>query len=239
MEALEVGALGLIASLDQRVKASLDERADAAAEHRLLAEEVGFGLFLEGRLQNSGAGAADALQVAEAEGVRLAGGVLMDGDQSWDAAALGEDLADAMAGGLGRGHADVDVLGGDDGLVVNVEAVGEHEQLAGGQVGADLLGVELGLALVGGEDHHHVGPFGDLGGRADFQAGLLRLADGLGGRLQADLHLDAGILEVESVGVALGAVADDGYLLGLNQGQVGILIVVSLRHDFFFLPLLG
>ena len=62
----EVGALGLIAGLDQGFEARLDERADAAAEHGLLAEEIGLGLFLEGGLEHAGAGAADALEVAEA-----------------------------------------------------------------------------------------------------------------------------------------------------------------------------
>ena len=128
----EVGALGLIAGFGEGFVARLDEGADAAAEHGLLAEEIGLGLFLEGGLEDSGAGAADALEVAEAERVGVAGCVLVDGDEAGDAAALGEDFADAMAGGLGRGHADVDARGGNDGLEVDVEAVGEHEQLAGG-----------------------------------------------------------------------------------------------------------
>ena len=67
VQALEVGALGLIAGLDQRLKAGLDERADAAAEHRLLAEEVGLGLFLVSGFKHSGARAADALEVAEGQ----------------------------------------------------------------------------------------------------------------------------------------------------------------------------
>jgi len=58
----KVGALGLIAGLGERFVASLDEGADAAAEHGLLAEEIGLGLFLERGLKYSGAGAADALR---------------------------------------------------------------------------------------------------------------------------------------------------------------------------------
>ena len=34
------------------------------------------------------------------------------------------------------------------------------------------------------------------------------------------------------MGVALGAVADDGDLLGLDEREVGVVIVVSLGHDF-------
>jgi len=123
VHALEVGALRLIAGFYERLKARLDEGADAAAEYGLLAEEVGLGLLLEGRLENSGAGAADALEIAEDERVGVAGGVLMDGDKPRHAAAFDEDLADAMSGRLGRGHAHVDARGGNDGLEVDIEAV--------------------------------------------------------------------------------------------------------------------
>ena len=136
---LEVGALGLIAGLDEGFKSSLDEGADAAAEHGLLAEEIGLGLFLECGFEDSGARAADALEIAEIEGVGIAGRVLVNGDEAGDAAAFGEDFADAMAGSLGRGHADVDARGRDDGLEVDVEAVREEKQLAGLEIGRRFL----------------------------------------------------------------------------------------------------
>ncbi len=130
VEHFEVGALGLIAGFDQCLVTRLDQRADAAAEHGLLAEEIGLGFFLECGLENSGACAADALEIAERQRVRVAGRVLMDGDEPGDTAALSEDLADAMSGSLGRGHTHVDVCGGNDGLEVNVESMGEEQQLA-------------------------------------------------------------------------------------------------------------
>ena len=234
----EVGALGLIAGFDQGFIARLDERADAAAEHGLLAEEVGLGLFFERGLEHSGARAADALEVAEGERVGVAGRVLVDGDEAGNAAALGEDFAHAMAGRLGRGHADIDACRGNDGLEVNVEAVGEEEQLAGGEIGPDLFGIQLGRGLIGDQNHHHVGPLGGLGDSDHFKARLLRLGDGLGVGREADFYLNAGILEVESMGMPLGAVADDGYLFGLDEGEVGIVIVISLRHDFLGFPFL-
>ena len=43
--------------------------------------------------------------------------------------------------------------------------------------------------------------------------------------------MDAGVLEVEGVGVALGAVADDGDLFGLDEGEVSVCVVVCLGHE--------
>ena len=108
VEDLEVGEFGLVAGLDEGLEACLDEGGGAAAEDGLLAEEVGLGLFGEGGLEHAGAGAADALGVAEGEREGVAGGVLLDGDEAGDAAAFGEDLADAVAGAFGRDERDVD-----------------------------------------------------------------------------------------------------------------------------------
>src|ERR1039458_10888065 len=71
------------------------------------------------------------------------------------------------------------------------------------------------------------------------KAGLLRLRYGLGIGSQADLDLNAGVLQVKSMGVTLGAVANDGDLLGLNQREVGVVIVVSRSHVFSVFPLLA
>src|SRR3954447_9977580 len=48
VQALEVGRLGLVTRLDQGVEARLDQLGQAAAEHSLLAEQVGLGLLGEG-----------------------------------------------------------------------------------------------------------------------------------------------------------------------------------------------
>ena len=84
---LEVGQLGLVAGLHERLEGGLDEGRDAAAEERLLAEEVGLGLLGEGRLEDAGAGAAEAAGVGHDPGAGRAGGVLLDGEEGRHAAA--------------------------------------------------------------------------------------------------------------------------------------------------------
>ena len=59
VEALEVGRLRLVAGVDERLVARLDELGQPAAEDDLLAEEVGLGLLPEGRLEDAAPGAAD------------------------------------------------------------------------------------------------------------------------------------------------------------------------------------
>ena len=60
VQALVVGDLGLVARLDERLEAGADQLGRAAAEHRLLAEEVRLGLLREGRLDHPRATGADA-----------------------------------------------------------------------------------------------------------------------------------------------------------------------------------
>jgi hypothetical protein len=78
VEALEIGHFGGVAGLDQRLEARLDEVGKAAAQHRLLAEQVGLALFLEVGLDDAGTTAADARCIGERDVMRIAGRVLMD-----------------------------------------------------------------------------------------------------------------------------------------------------------------
>ena len=77
----------------------------------MFAEEVGFGLFCEGRFEDAGAGAADAFGVGEGPGEGVAAGILLDGYECGDAAAFGEDFADSVTGGLGGDERNVDAGG--------------------------------------------------------------------------------------------------------------------------------
>ena len=65
VQALEIGHVGVVARLHQRLEAGLDELGRTAAEDRLLAEQVGLGLVLEGGLDHPAAGAADPLRIRE------------------------------------------------------------------------------------------------------------------------------------------------------------------------------
>src|SRR5438874_2490991 len=96
MEALEVSNLGRVASLDQSLKAFLDERSQPAAEHRLLAKKITFGFFFEGRLQNARARRSDPIGIAERVFVGAAAGILMNCQQGRHASAFCIDAPQQM-----------------------------------------------------------------------------------------------------------------------------------------------
>jgi hypothetical protein len=209
VQALEVGELGVIAGVDQRLVARAHQLGEPAAQDGLLAEQVGLGLVLERRLDDPGAGGADALRVGQRKVAGFAAGVLVDGDQGRHSAPLGELAPHEVAGALGRDHGDVDVRRRVDLVEVDGEAVAEHQQVAGRDPVADLLLPHLPVALVGHEHHHDVGARGRIRRARDLQPPSLRLVDRRRIGPQADHDVDPGLLEVERVGVALGAVADD------------------------------
>ena len=116
---------------------------------------------------------------------------------------------------------------GLDVAVVDVEAVGKAQGVAGLQVGLHKLFVDGGLRLVGGEDHDDVGLLGGGGHVGHLKACLAGLV-GRGGTLaQTDAHVAAGVHEVECMSVALGAVSDDGDLLALDDAGIAILLVIN------------
>ena len=227
MVALEVRELLGVARLGQGLEAGLDELDETAAEHGLLAEEVLLGLLGESRLDDAGAGAADAPAVGQRDVPGVAGGVLLHAREVGHAGALGELATDDVARALGGAHDDVDVLGGLDVAVVDVEAVREGEGVAGLEVVLDVLLVDLGLSLVGGEDHDDVRLLGGGVHVDDLEAGLAGLLGGLGALAEADADVAAGVHEVQRVGVALGAVADDGDLLVLDDLGLAVVLVVD------------
>ena len=184
--------------------------AVAAAEHGLFAEEIALGLLAEVGIDHAGLQTAERKRVSQCAFQRLPGGILVDSDQGGYADAFGIQFADAVAGRLGRDHGDIDIGGRSDGAEVDVEAVGEHERLAGGHVGSDLVVIEIGLYVIGHQDHHHVGRLSGIGGGKDFESGGLGLGGALAAGAETDHYIDAGIAQIQSVGVALAAVADDG-----------------------------
>ena len=133
MQALVVRDLGLVSGLHQRVEARADELGDTAAEHGLLAEEVGLGFLREGRLDHPRAGGADCGAVGEREVERVAARVLRDRDDRRCAEALCEQAADDVSGPLRGDHDHVVPLRRRDPPVVDVEPVREEERRAGGE----------------------------------------------------------------------------------------------------------
>ena len=215
-------------SLGQRLEPGLDERRQAAAEHGLLAEQVGLGLLGERRLDHPGAAAADRVGVRHGEILGLAGRVLGDGDERRHAATLGVGAAHQVARALGGDHDHVDTLRRGDAPVADVEAVGEGERVAGDEERRDVLVEDPLLLGVRGEDHDEIGVGRGVGDRHHTQTLLGGLRLRRRPRAQPDDDVDAGVLQVQRVGVALAAVADDRDLAAPDDRAVGVGLVIHI-----------
>ena len=108
--------------------------------------------------------------------------------------------------------------------------MGEEQRSALLEVRGDRLGVDRALGLVRSQDHDDVGLAHGLGHRDDLQALRLRLGPGLAALGQADADVDAGVTQVQRVGVALAAITDHGDLAPLDHGQVGIVVIEHFSH---------
>ena len=110
---------------------------------------------------------------------------------------------------------------------MDVEAVGERDGVASLQMIFDVLLVDLRLRLVRREDHDEIGFLGSGVHVDDLKAGLASLLGGLRTLAKTDAHVAAGVHEVERMGMALRAVADDGDLLALDDLRVDVLFVID------------
>ncbi len=103
--------------------------------------------------------------------------------------------------------------------------MGEGQGSARLQVRLNVLLVDGCLVLVRQKNHHNVSLSDGLTNRFDLKALLLGELHGLGGRTQADDHVDTGVTQVQRVGVTLRTVAQDSHLLAIEHGQIGVLLV--------------
>src|SRR5690606_19110882 len=107
VHAFEIGDLRLVAGFDQGLEALHDQFGDAAAQDRLVAEQIGLGLLGKARRDQAAAGAADTVRIRLRPRQRLAGDVLVHGDEAGHAVAGFVFATDQGARTLRRDEDDV------------------------------------------------------------------------------------------------------------------------------------
>ncbi|HET9387630.1 MAG TPA: hypothetical protein VFO67_21020 [Gemmatimonadales bacterium] len=227
VETFEVRHLGRVPGFGQRLEAGLNQRRHAAAQHRLLAEQVGFGFFGERRGEDARARATDPGRIRERVLERLAAGVLVHGDEARHAAAGLIFTAHEVSWRLGRDHRDIDAWRRLDLAEMDVEAVREHQRLSSPERGGHRGLIDCALLGVGHEHHDHITRLGGVGDRPHLQAVVARALPRRAVRPQPHDYARTALLQVERVGVPLTAVADDGEHAIAQSCTVGIRLVVD------------
>src|SRR5260370_4175265 len=108
-----------------------------------------------------------------------------------------------MSWSLWSNHGDIHRGRRLDGAETNVEAVREHQSLAGLEIWFDGVPIKLGLFGVRHEDHDDVGPGGSFRGRVDLQARLFSFGAGGASFVEADADGYAAITKIQGVRVTL------------------------------------
>ena len=111
--------------------------------------------------------------------------------------------------------------------------------LALSQIRSDVLTVDLSLNLVVDQHHNDISPLRSFLHSLNSQTGLLGLSPVLGAGAQADTHIAAGILQVQSMSVTLRSVTDDCDFLTVQVIQVAILLIIHLCHGNTLLKNVG
>ena len=224
----------------------MHERPHAAAEHHLLAEQIGDGLLFQRALDRPGPGAADRLGIGQGQGERSAPERTSSAVRralrspgaatAIDTARRGREVlrTHEAPGPVRRHQHGRDALGQLDPAEIKIEAVRRDQHVARRQGSHESRCETLGLALVGHQQRDDVALPGRLGGGDRLEAVSHRaLVARRAGQLGDD-HAAAAIAKVLRLGVALRAVAQDGDRLSAQQGQVGVVVVVDFgRHGRF------
>ncbi len=126
-------------------------------------------------------------------------------------------------------HDHVEIGARHDLVVVDRETVGESQGCTLLQVRLDLVLVQAPLKLVRSQNHHQVSRSNSFLHRLDGQTMGLCLGHRRRTSAQANHYVNAGILQIAGVSMALGAVTDDCDFLALDDGKIAVLIVGNLH----------
>src|SRR5690554_522529 len=230
VQTLKVRHFQSVARFGQGFETGFNQLNRATTQNRLLTEQVGFSFIFEGGFDDTGTAAADAAGVGQGYVLGVAGSVLEDRDQIRNTAALGELGAYSVARRLRSNHDHVQVFARNDLVVVDSKTVSERQGSALLQVRLDFVAVQLGLELVRSQHYNNVGGSNGRSHVAGLQAVGFSLGDGGRAGTQTNHYVYTGVLQVARVRVALGAEAQNGNFLALDDGKITILIVINLHE---------
>jgi hypothetical protein len=152
---------------------------------------------------------------------------LLHGEEGRDATSFDILSANDMSWAFGGDKDDVDIFGWLNGFIVNGKAVAEEEALTLAKIGGDVLLVNGGNFEVGHSNEDDIGAADGFSSGQDFKAVFLGDGDRFAAFVEADGDFDAAIFEVQGVGVALGAEANDGSFSAKKGGKAGVSVVVD------------
>src|SRR5256886_5809697 len=226
VQALVVGDLGLIARLHEGLEALHHELGGAAAQHRLLAEQIRLGLLGEGGLEHSAARAAGAVRIGERAGVRPAARILGDREQTRHPAPLAVLAAHQISGALGGDEHHVEIRARFDLAAMDVEAVREQQRGTALEAFADAL-VEILLRQVRHQHGDHIRAGHGERGLRDLEAVLAGFLPARPALAHPDHDVAAAVLEVQRVSPPLAAVAENGDARPLESLPVDVFLRIQ------------
>src|SRR5439155_8405609 len=141
VQTFEISKLGRITRVNESFKASANERACAAAKYCLLAKKIGLRFLPKSRFEHAGTCAADSFCPSQGRLRAAPAWILMNCDQRRRATSSQKFPTYHWSEAFGRDHHNIDILGWNDGAIVNGKTVCKEQRLAGTQIRSDLFRV--------------------------------------------------------------------------------------------------
>ena len=115
-------------------------------------------------------------------------------------------------------------------LEVNIEAVREHQRLAGAQAGSNRLLIHLFLSLIRNQDHDEVSQFRGILHAADREAGCLGPLCGRAAGITCDHDVHAAIAQIKRMSMSLASIPYNCHPFSLQQRGISVLLVIDIGH---------
>jgi len=112
---------------------------------------------------------------------------------------------------------------------VHVKAVGKDQRSALLGMRLNVVFVDPGDVFIGQQNHHHVSSFDGVVDFMHRQTSFFSLAPRCATFAQTNNDLDAAVVQVLRVGVALAAITNNGHRFAFDQAQVAVFVVINFH----------
>ena len=232
MDTLKISVPRIVTRLGQHLVARLHQRTYAAAQNRLLTEQIRLCLRTERGLKNARSCPADCQRVSQRRLQRPAGCILMNRHQTRNTFACLILASHGMSRSLGGDHRNIHILRRHDLIKMNIEAVSEHQHVALLQIRLNILLIHGSLQLVIDQNHDDIRFFCSFSSRIHLKALLLGALPGSASLVKTDDDVTSGLLCIQSMRVSLAAVADDCDGLSFQHGKITVFLIINFCHCF-------
>ena len=210
MDTLEICHFRFISCFYQCIESCFHQLSNAAAENCLFTEEVSFSFFFKGGFKNTCSACTDTARISQCIILCLSGSILIYSDERRYTFSFNILTSYSMSRSFRSYHDYVNIFLRLNLLIVNIESMGKHQNIAFLHVLFNLFFINLCLQFIRSQNHYQITSFSSFFNTDNFQACSFGFRSMCRARSQTNYNVNATFMQIDGMSMALASESDDG-----------------------------